>query len=62
MKILTVISAIFLPLSLIAGIYGMNFIDMPELKNPVAYPVTLLLMVGIAFGMLAFFYRRGWFK
>ena len=58
---LTVISAIFLPLTLLAGIYGMNFDAMPELHLPYAYPATLGLMVVIAVGMWRFFKRRGWF-
>ena len=58
---LTVISAIFLPLTLLAGIYGMNFDAMPELHLPYAYPATLGLMVIIAVGMWRFFKRRGWF-
>ena len=62
MKILTVFSAVFLPLSLIAGIYGMNFHAMPELNYPFAYQVTLTIMGSIAGSMLLFFYWRGWFR
>lgn len=62
MKILTVVSAIFLPLTLIAGIYGMNFEIMPELDYRFAYPVTLGAMSGIAVCLLFFFYWRGWFS
>lgn len=58
---LTVISAIFLPLTLLAGIYGMNFEDMPELRLPYAYPAALGAMAAIAFGMWRFFKRKGWF-
>ena len=58
---LTVVSAIFLPLTLLAGIYGMTFDAMPELHLPYAYPATLGLMVIIAVGMWWFFKRRGWF-
>ncbi len=57
---LTVISAIFLPLTLIAGIYGMNFKYMPELENPYAYPAVLLAMAAIAIGELAYFKRKKW--
>ncbi len=57
---LTIISAIFLPLSLIAGIYGMNFKYMPELQHPLAYPLTLLTMLLIAVGELIYFKRRKW--
>lgn len=59
---LTVLSAVFMPLTLIAGIYGMNFDHMPELHMRGAYPMTLLAMAGIATGMLIFFKRRGWFS
>jgi magnesium transporter len=62
LRVLTVISAIFLPLTLLAGIYGMNFQHMPELDDPYSYYVILGLMFVIALGMLLFFYRRGWFK
>ena len=58
---LTVVSAIFLPLTLLAGIYGMNFDFMPELHLPYAYPATLGLMTIIAVGMWRFFKRRRWF-
>jgi magnesium transporter len=61
LALLTVISAIFLPLTLLAGIYGMNFEDMPELGLPYAYPTALVVMVAIAFGMWRFFKRNGWF-
>ncbi|MHC4450068.1 MAG: magnesium transporter CorA family protein [Planctomycetota bacterium] len=57
---LTIISAIFLPLTLVAGIYGMNFEAMPELRIPFAYPITIGGMIVIAVGMLVWFKRRGW--
>jgi magnesium transporter len=60
MKTLTVIASIFIPLTFIAGVYGMNFEHMPELEFPWAYPALLALMLGIALGMLWFFRRRGW--
>jgi len=60
MRVLTVVSTIFIPLTFIAGVYGMNFEDMPELKMAHAYPVCLGLMVLIAVGMLALFRRKGW--
>jgi len=62
LQILTVISAVFLPLTLLAGIYGMNFENMPELQESYGYPAVLGLMVMIAAVMLYVFYRRGWFK
>jgi len=58
---LTVFSAVFMPLSLIAGIYGMNFRHMPELRLPYAYPLTLAGMGGLAAALLIFFWRKGWF-
>ncbi|MCW5961560.1 MAG: magnesium/cobalt transporter CorA [Pyrinomonadaceae bacterium] len=60
MKLLAVFSAILLPLSLIAGIYGMNFKDMPELQSPYGYYIALGLMFAIAAILLIYFWRRGW--
>lgn len=60
MKVLTIISAIFLPLTLISGIYGMNFEIMPELSWEPAYFVILALMLFIGFGMLLFFKYKKW--
>ena len=62
LRVLTLISAIFLPLTLIAGIYGMNFGNMPELDGTYAYYVVLAVMLAVAISMLGFFYRKGWFK
>ncbi len=59
-KILTIFSAIVLPLSLIAGIYGMNFENMPELKTRNGYFLTIASMVIVAIGLLAYFWRKGW--
>ena len=59
-KILTIFSAIVLPLSLIAGIYGMNFENMPELKTRYGYFLTLGLMVLVAIALLFYFWRKGW--
>ena len=59
-KLLTIISTIFLPLSFIAGIYGMNFQFMPELGSPWGYPLVWLAFVSVAGLMLSFFRRRGW--
>ena len=58
---LTVLSAIFLPLTLLAGIWGMNFEGMPELKHPLAYPTAIAIMVLVALGMYGYFRKRGWF-
>ena len=60
MKVLTVISTIFIPLSFFAGLYGMNFAYMPELGVRWAYPALLVVMGSLAAGMLWFFRRRGW--
>lgn len=66
MKVLTIISTIFIPLSFIAGVYGMNFDttvapwSMPELHWVYGYPVALGLMGGVAGILLLFFRRRGW--
>jgi magnesium transporter len=60
MKLLTVIATIFIPLTFIAGIYGMNFQYMPELAWRWGYPAVLGLMVLIFIGMLIFFKRKKW--
>ena len=60
MKLLAIFSAIMLPLSLIAGIYGMNFDNMPELKTPYGYYLTLTLMFIIAVGLMIYFWKKGW--
>jgi magnesium transporter len=60
MKVLTIFSAIMLPLTFIAGIYGMNFDNMPELHSRFGYYGTLVVMGVVAIGMLIFFWRRGW--
>lgn len=60
MKALAVLSAILLPLTLIAGIYGMNFKNMPELENPYAYYETLGMMAIITIALLFYFWRKGW--
>ncbi len=59
-RVLTVISAIILPLTLIAGIYGMNFENMPELKSDVGYFIVLILMAVVAIILLMIFWRLGW--
>ncbi|MCB9378931.1 MAG: magnesium/cobalt transporter CorA [Holophagales bacterium] len=60
MRVLTVFSAIVLPLSLIAGVYGMNFENMPELHSKWGYFVVIGAMVAIAGSMIAWFRRRDW--
>jgi len=66
MRVLTVISTIFIPLTFIAGIYGMNFDahtspwNMPELEWYWGYPLILLLMLAVAGALLGYFWRKGW--
>jgi magnesium transporter len=60
MKVLTVIATIFIPLTFIAGIYGMNFKVMPELDQPWGYLAVLILMLTIAVVMLIYFRRKKW--
>ena len=60
MKVLTIMASIFIPLTFIAGIYGMNFENMPELHKAWAYPLVLAVMLLTALGMLVYFWRKGW--
>ena len=60
MKVLTVIATIFIPLTFIAGIYGMNFEHMPELKWPWGYAGVWGVMLAVAAGMIIYFKRRKW--
>jgi magnesium transporter len=66
MKVLTIISTIFLPLTFIAGVYGMNFdtnaspYNMPELRWRLGYPFSLALMAASILGLLVFYRRKGW--
>ncbi|MDA0988006.1 MAG: magnesium/cobalt transporter CorA [Chloroflexi bacterium] len=60
MRVLSIVASIFLPLSLLAGIYGMNFENMPELKWPWAYFVVLGFMVTVAGGVLWTFWAKKW--
>lgn len=65
-KVLTMISAVFIPLTFISGLYGMNFntshspLNMPELNWYWGYPFALCMMMTVAVGMLIFFRKRGW--
>lgn len=61
MKALTIVSTIFLPLSFLAGVYGMNFQHMPELAWNWGYPLVWVVFIFIVIGMLAFFKKKGWF-
>jgi magnesium transporter len=66
MKVLTIIATIFIPLTFIVGIYGMNFDpdasrwNMPELRSYFGYPAIMLIMAGIAVGQIYYFWRKGW--
>jgi magnesium transporter len=67
MRVLTIIATIFIPLTFITGIYGMNFADntaspwaMPELHWYYGYPLAWLLIAAVAAGMVVFFKRKGW--
>ncbi|MBM4384959.1 MAG: magnesium/cobalt transporter CorA [Deltaproteobacteria bacterium] len=60
MKVLTLVSSIFIPLTFIVGIYGMNFDYMPELHAKLGYPVVMLFMGAVAVGLILWFRRRGW--
>ena len=60
MRTLTVITTPFMILSFIAGVYGMNFIHMPELNWVWAYPLVLVVMAGIGMSFMAFFWHKGW--
>ncbi len=71
MKVLTIISSIFIPLSFVVGLYGMNFqhedlhghvlpLNMPELYSPLGYPILLGILVLIVAGQLYYFWRKGW--
>jgi magnesium transporter len=61
MKVLAIISTIFIPLTFIAGVYGMNFKHMPELESTLGYPLTLGVMGVMALGMLIYFKYKKWF-
>jgi magnesium transporter len=62
MKVLTVISTIFIPITFIVGVYGMNFKVMPELEWHWGYLAVWILMLSIVAGLVYFFWRRGWFR
>lgn len=62
MKFLTIMSTIFIPLSFVASVYGMNFEFMPELRWRLGYPFALSIMAVMSSGMVILFWRRGWFR
>ena len=61
MKVLTIMSAIFIPLTFIAGVYGMNFKNMPELQTKNGYFIVLGVMFAVFIGMVVFLKRKKWF-
>ena len=60
MKVLTIFAAIFIPLTFIAGVYGMNFKYMPELNWKLAYPLWWAVTIALVLGMLIYFRRKKW--
>lgn len=60
MKVLTIFAAIFIPLTFIAGVYGMNFEFMPELKWRLAYPIWWVMVISLTIGMLVYFKKKNW--
>jgi magnesium transporter len=62
MRVLTVVSSIFIPLTFIVGVYGMNFKYMPELEYKYGYYTIIGVLFLIGFGLLMFFLKRGWLK
>jgi magnesium transporter len=60
MKVLTIIGTIFIPLTFLAGVYGMNFHYFPELGLPWAYGAFWVVCIAVAVSMLILFRRRGW--
>ena len=60
MTVLTVVTAIFMPLTLIVGWYGMNFVYMPELQSPFGYPAVMVVSLLIVLFCLIFFKKKKW--
>ena len=60
MKVLTIIATIFIPLTFIVGVYGMNFAYMPELRWRWSYPAVWVLMLAVAFSLILYFRRKKW--
>jgi magnesium transporter len=60
MRVLTIFAAMFIPLTFVAGIYGMNFEWMPELAWNYGYPIVLAIMASVGIAMVFYFRRKGW--
>ncbi len=60
MKVLTIIATIFIPLTFVTGLYGMNFKYMPELNHPLGYASVLILMLTMALLMIIYFKKKKW--
>ncbi len=60
MRVLTIMASIFIPMTFVAGVYGMNFQHMPELSEPWAYPVVWAVMLAMGLSMLLYFWRKKW--
>jgi len=59
-KVLTIFAAIFIPLTFIAGVYGMNFQYMPELSLPWAYPAVWIVIILVSVSLLVYFKHKKW--
>jgi magnesium transporter len=60
MRVLTVVASIFIPMTFVASVYGMNFAYMPELSHPWGYAITWMVMAGVGLAMLVYFWRKRW--
>jgi magnesium transporter len=60
MRVLTVVASIFIPMTFVASVYGMNFDYMPELTHPWGYAITWAVMLGVGVAMLVYFWRKRW--
>jgi magnesium transporter len=60
MKVLTVLASIFIPITFLTGLYGMNFVHMPGLESRAGFPIMLSVMASVSFGLLGFFRLRRW--
>ncbi|TFG54095.1 MAG: hypothetical protein E4H37_01340 [Gemmatimonadales bacterium] len=60
MRVLTIMATIFIPLTFVAGVYGMNFRRMPELEWSLGYPLVMAGMAGVGIALPSYFRRKGW--